>query len=278
MKCISCEVQIDPKWKHAIDMNNCPFCGNHIMEEELKKLFSSLRETMDALQAYPDQLNDWMLSNHNYIKTNSPNYQDYLPKDYKEEIKRERDLEIADRNRKREEFLDKQDRKFTVKVTSDAGEEEVLAEKIQTDEKTGDFFKRAEAIKPNIDGFKSTAEKTKHLKDMVQQIKRGGAPVVNATGMAEIISPEMIQNADPEAVAEMTAILSGNESVSSALSDNSDDSDDPPAFIVAALNNKASKNNNDHNAADLLKHKKMYDGVAESKKKFNSGGGGFSRA
>lgn len=273
MKCISCEVQIDPKWKHAIDINICPFCGKGIMEDELKNLFSSLRATMESLQAYPEQLNDWLLSNHNYIKTDSGNLKDYLPKDYKDEIKRERDLELA--SRRKDEALEKQERKFTVKVATEQGEEEVLAEKIQTDEKTGDFFKRADVLKPNIDGFKSTAEKTKHLKSMVQQIKRGGSPVANSS---EMISPEMMDNADPEAVAEMEAILSGNESINSSLSDGGDDSDDPPAFVVAALNNKASKNNGGNNTADMIKHQKMYDRVSESKKNFNSGGGGFSRA
>lgn len=273
MKCISCEVQIDPKWKHAIDINICPFCGKGIMEDELKNLFSSLRSTMESLQAYPDQLNDWLLSNHNYIKTNSIHLKEYLPKDYKDEIKKERDLELA--SRRKDEALEKQERKFTVKVATEQGEEEVLAEKIQTDEKTGDFFKRAEAIKPNIDGFKSTAEKTSHLKSIVQQIKRNGSPVISSS---ELISPEMMDSADPEAVAEMRAILSGNESINSSLSDGADDSDDPPPFIVAALNSKAAQNNSGNNAADMIKHQKMYDSVSKSKKNFNSGGGGFSRA
>ena len=42
MKCTSCEREIDPKWRHAIDTNLCPFCGLFIMEERLKDLFFSL--------------------------------------------------------------------------------------------------------------------------------------------------------------------------------------------------------------------------------------------
>jgi len=47
MRCISCTTEINPQWKHAIDMNVCPFCGKHIMEEHLKNLFAALSSTMD---------------------------------------------------------------------------------------------------------------------------------------------------------------------------------------------------------------------------------------
>lgn len=271
MKCISCEVQIDPKWKHAIDINVCPFCGQGIMEEKLKELFSSLRVTMDSLQEYSSQLNDWMLSNHGYIKTDSPDLKLYLPKGYVDVIKKERDLELAER---------KAEKKHIVKVETESGEEEVVVEKIQDDEKTIDFFKRADAAKPKVGGKVTTiAAKNQHLKEMVQQIKRGGAPVVNESGMAGMISPEMMEQADPEAVAELQSMFAGGDAVASSLDSGSDEnSDDPPPFIVAALNSKASKQNGGNNTADMMKHQKMYDRVNESKKNFNSGGGGFSRA
>src|SRR5579885_95705 len=91
MKCITCEVEINPKWKHAIDINVCPFCGQHIMEEHLKNLLTSLGETMEKLQAYPQQLDDWLLSNYNYIKTDSPNLKMYLPKETVKELRKELD-------------------------------------------------------------------------------------------------------------------------------------------------------------------------------------------
>jgi hypothetical protein len=263
-------MKIDPKWKYAIDVNVCPFCGRGIMEEHLKNLLFSLRDTIDQLQKYPEQLDDWMLSNYNYIKTDSPDLKLYMPKDYVNEMMRERDLELSDR---------KIEKKKIIKVETENGEEEVVAEKIQDDEKTADFFKRAEVSKPKIDGKITTiAEKNEHLKKMAQQIKRAGATVVNAAGAADIISPEMIENADPEAVAEMQAILTGNESIMSSLSDMESNDDDPPDYIVNALNNRAAKMNGDTNAADMAKHQRMYDRVNRSKKNFSSGGGGFSRA
>src|SRR5208282_6533600 len=126
MRCISCETEINPKWKHAIDINVCPFCGKHIMEEHLKNLFSSLGQTMDQLQQYPDQLNDWMLSNHNYIKTDSPNLKGYLPIDTIKEMRRE----IDDA-----EFQEKKSTTVKIKLP-DGTEQDVIVEKRQSDAKT----------------------------------------------------------------------------------------------------------------------------------------------
>lgn len=283
MKCISCEIEINPQWKHAIDINVCPFCGKHIMEEHLKNLFSSLRETMDKLHQYPDQLNDWMLSNHNYIKTDSPQLPAYMPKDILKELKKVQDDK---------EFQER--KKFTVKVKTESGEEEVQAEKIQSEEKTNEFFKRAEVIRnvPSnpVQGASSNAgpaynhptEKTEHFKKLVQQIKKDGSPVVNVDGNADLISPEMMEHADPEAVSEYQSLMSGGEIVS-ALPDTS--GDDVPEHILAANQAIArSKGTSSANAADLLKLQQMQSRLQKSKESFESGsnrggkGGGFSRS
>lgn len=267
MKCMSCEMEINPKWKHAIDINICPFCGQGIMEEHLKNLFTTLRETMDKLQEYPSQLNDWMLSNHNYIKTDSELLPNFLPKEYvKEIVKAEEE----------KDFQERKNNKFTVTVKTDAGEEEVVAEKIQTDEKTNEFFKRAEAIKPNLDGFQSATEKNEHLKKMVQQIKRSGSTSIDEEGGISSISPEMMENADPEAVAEYMSVMSGNESIASSLPDSGDE--EIPSVVLSMANRAAAKGGN-ANSADLMKLQKMHDKVAESRRNFESGGkGGFSRS
>ena len=117
------------------------------MDEQLTSLFSSLRETLDKLMEYPEQVNDWLLSNYNYIKTNSPKLIDYLPADQLDEW-------IIAKKKARAKVEEIEAKKFTVKVQTERGEEEVLAEKTQSEEKTNGFFKRAEAVKPNIDGFK----------------------------------------------------------------------------------------------------------------------------
>lgn len=67
MKCTSCESEINPKWKHAVDTNLCPFCGQLIMDAELKALLSTLSLTLDKLSAHPDHLEDW-LRTHGYVR------------------------------------------------------------------------------------------------------------------------------------------------------------------------------------------------------------------
>jgi Zn-finger nucleic acid-binding protein len=275
MKCTSCEIEINPQWKHAVEINVCPFCGKHIMEEHLKNLFVSLRETMDSLASYQDQLNDWMLSNHNYIKTDSPNIGMYMPKDLVKELKKAQD---------EQDFLAR--KQSIVKVKTETGEEDVLVEKIQSEEKTNEFFKRAEVIKSPAPAqgapvanasFQSPAEKTQHFKKVVQQIKKAGTTAINQDGAADMISPEMMENADPEAVAEFESLLSGNEIASSLPTT---DDDEIPSVVLAMANK--GKGNSASSAADLLKLQQMQERVRSSKENFesgvNRGKGGFSRS
>jgi Zn-finger nucleic acid-binding protein len=283
MKCLSCQIEINPQWTHAIDMNVCPYCGKAILDEHLKNLFCTLRETMDQLQLYPDQLNDWMLSNHNYIRTDSEKIINYVSKDILSDLKKVRD---------EKEFQDR--KKFTVKIKTENGAiEEVQAETLQSEEKTSDFFKRAEVIRtPNANtpktpnapaSFQSPAEKTQHLKEMAKQIKRAGSAGITATGDSMMISAEMLENADPEAVAEFEQMITGNEVVSS-LPDAGDD--DVPAHILAAnlAVAKAKGGGGGANAADLLKLQQMQNRLQKSREDFESGanrgskGGGFSRS
>lgn len=68
MKCNSCESEIDPKWRHAIDNNLCPFCGQLIMEESLKNLLSSARSILDELNnSYKNEFIEWAKKNYNLV-------------------------------------------------------------------------------------------------------------------------------------------------------------------------------------------------------------------
>ena len=263
MKCMSCESEINTKWTHAIDNNLCPFCGQNIMDKRLKELFCALRITMDELSQYSEQMNDWLLSNYNYIKTNDPQLVNYVPQEFLRSKPRPKDAEDTGG-------------KFIVKVKTEHGEQDVVAEKIQSYEKTNAFFKRAEAVKPNIDGFKSTVEKTQKLKELKKQIEKAGTS-------NSFVTAEMMENADPEAVAEMQSLLSGEEYISSALP-NTEDDDEIPAIVEMMANKAAAKNGNNNgiNTADLIKVQQMHDRIKNSHKNFESGEniakGGFSRS
>lgn len=264
MKCISCEIEINPQWKHAVEINVCPFCGKHILEEHLKNLLTSLRETMDSLLSYPEQLDDWMLSNHSYIKTDSPKIGEYMPAEMLKELKvLDHDKSFQDR---------KNSQKSIIKVQTEAGEEDVLVEKIQSEETTNDFFKRAEVIKKNSDV--SPNEKTQHLKKVAQQIRRAGSQgLTDSEGGSMMISPEMLEGADQDAVSEYESMMAGGEIISS-LPD-TDDDDIPSVVLQMAQKNKGGSNSN---AGDLLKLQQLQDKVAASRRNFANGSkGSFSR-
>jgi len=275
MKCITCEVEINPKWKHAIDINVCPFCGQHIMEEHLKNLLTSLGETMEKLQAYPQQLDDWLLSNYNYIKTDSPNLKMYLPKETVKELRKELD---------EAEFQEKKRSVVKVKNAVTGEEEEVVVEKAMSDNKANSFFERAEALRPSEkgkkDGPKSIAEKTQHLKKLKEQIEEEGAKgIVSEAGMAAMISPEDMQSADPETVAQLQSLIDSGDIVASGLPPSPSDDDDEIPSVVLAMASKAKKGSSgEPNDADLESLRRMQSKVQSAQKKLASGKGGFSRA
>ena len=281
MECISCKVEINPKWTHAIDINICPFCGAGIMEEHLKNLLTSLRETMEKLQEYPSQVEDWMLSNFNFIKIDSPKIGDYMPKEMLKELKKiEAEKDFNDR------------KQYTVKVKTENGEEDVVAEKIQSDDKTNDFFKRAEVVRPandrgsnqgeNDKSFSSVGAKTQYLKSLKKEIETNGAPAItNEAGLAAMIRPNQMGNADPAAVAELQSMLDdGGGEIASSLG--TDDDDAIPSVVLAMASRAKGKTTNSN--ADIAKLQEMHNRVAQSRANFESGenrggkGGGFSRA
>ena len=98
-------------------------------------MLADLARTMLALQQYPNQVNDWLLSNYNYIKTDSPDLCAFIPRDTIKELRKVIDDE------------DFEKKKHTIKVKTADGEQEVEVQKIQSDAKTNSFFERAEALR-----------------------------------------------------------------------------------------------------------------------------------
>lgn len=312
MKCISCESEINPKFKHAIEQNACPFCGGSIMEELLKSLLVSLRETMQKMQEYPDQLDDWMLSNYDYIKTDSPDLIAFVPREQLKDLRKEVDNEEFERKKK------------VIKVKIENGKEvEAVTEKIQSDSKTAGFFERAQIIKkgdgsggdlddgdsdssdtsdeeqdfqpnpvkPNQKprAFKSAAEKTRHLKEIKKRIQSEGAQaVIGEAGLATMIDPNNLDNADPEMVNAFESELSDGDIVASALPTSGLDDEDAMTDRIMSINMAAKGKNNKnkggaYNEADMKALKEMHARVAKSKRAFEDGEnrdgkGGFSRA
>lgn len=278
MKCVSCEIEINPKWTHAIDMNICPFCGAPILQENLKALLSTLRETMNSLKEYPDQVNDWMLSNHNYIKTDSEDICNYMPKEMLKEFKKIEDDK---------DFLKRKDaNKSTIKIKTENGEEEVLVEKIQSEDKTNEFHKRAQngptKQQQGPNSYQSTTEKTEHLKKMAQQIKKAGSQGLTGSGESMMLSAEMLDQADPDAVLEFQQMISGGEIVSSLDSGIDDDLPGGDYILeanIAAAQGNSSGSGGNTNAKDLASLQRMQSKQTQAHRNISSGAkGSFSRS
>jgi hypothetical protein len=276
MKCVSCETEINPKWGHAIEKNVCPGCGQSIMPDQLKSLLSTLKETMISLQEYPEQLNDWLLSNYNYIKTDSPNLNIYLPKEYSKNIqKSSKD--------------DMEDQKTTTMIKlkmADGTMQDILVEKSQSEAKTNGFFERAEVLKGSgktsgkavkspdePEAPKSVVEKTQNFKKIVQQIRTESSQ--GFTGEAGLA--KMIDQADPEAVAEFQSVIGSGDIIASGLPETyTGDDDEIPQVALAMGRLAGNKNSSDANEKDLRALHEMQ-AKAQGSKNRMGGKNSFSR-
>lgn len=276
MKCVSCETEINPKWKHAIDINVCPFCGKHIMEEHLKNCLTTLAAAMDAMAKYPEQLDDWLLSNHNYIKTDSPNLKQFLPKEAFKEIRKELD---------EQEFQEKKKSVVKIKTLTEDGdviEQDVVVEKMASDDRTQTFHDRANNMLKQeraVDGDpKSVAAKTRDLKAMAAKIKQEAAAQAEG-GVASMISKEMMAEADPESVAEFRSMITTGDIVSSGLPPAADGDDDDIPDVVLAMAGMKQKGGTGGgaNEKDLHALAKMQAKAQGASKRLGAGKGSFSR-
>jgi hypothetical protein len=287
MKCISCETEINPKWKHAIDINVCPSCGDPIMEEHLKNCIANLSLAMNDMLKYQAQLDDWMLSVHGYIKTDSPDLKLFLPKGSLKELRKEID---------EAEFQEKRFSTAKIKVPDGKGgytEEEVAVEKVQSDAKTESFFERAEVLKsagkssgkaarspdePELP--KSVAEKTRNLRARVEEIKSSGSAAIEEGGVASVISPDMLDSASEEDVAVFSSMIDSGDIVSSGLMADPTGDDDEIPSVVLAMASRSNKRGNQGgaNEKDLQSLHEMQHKVQNGHKRLSSGKGGFSRS
>ena len=156
MKCLSCQVDIDPKWKHAIDNNVCPFCGDHIMPEDLKNNIISLREVISSFkEKYAEQLDDLLFSNYNYVKVDSVKFKQLIPEP-------------------------KVVYKSKVNDKVDNSSEEVVS--TQDPEVTSKFFKNAEVSK--------AVSRTNELKKLATEIKLSNPNLKKITNNPHVMTAD----------------------------------------------------------------------------------------
>lgn len=137
--CNSCGDEVNPKWKNAIEKNECPFCGKEIMDLDLKENLSELREIIDALiDLNQASLDDFLFSNYSYVRPDTEQF-----------VKLTKGVVVG--------------KKETVKIKTSKGEEEVLVQKIQDESQTSKFFVNAGVIK-NEDDLNELRDKASKIK------------------------------------------------------------------------------------------------------------------
>ncbi len=277
MQCISCEVQIDPKWKHAINNNLCPFCGDPIMDELLKNLLAVLLDTMEKLESYPNEVNDWLLSNYSYIKTDSPNLFDYVPEELKEP-------KVIVKEVVKEVFINSKGQVENAGVSKQ--------EPVKTENK---FFDRTD-IKENVQ------EKTSKLKELKAKIERAGgnSPSLPADIDTSEASQEDIDawheihsgNGRPaskgktsvSALSEALEASSGVSPLLQATAHSSDDDDGDfdaiPSVVAHQMGGGGNQGHNSqtYNPKDIAALQNLLHKSGTSAKRMSSGNGKFSRS
>ena len=158
MICISCNTEINPKWKAAIDKNLCPFCGDVILDEKLKMLLSSLSQVMEDLSDFPSEIEDYLLCNFNYIKTNSEKLIDFVSP------------ELLSNNNSKIIIGSKR----VEKISDGKKEIDVMIEKNQSEQETSAFYARALNKKTEFNALDEVSERNNKLKSIADRIKTSG--------------------------------------------------------------------------------------------------------
>lgn len=259
MLCMSCSVDVDPKWTHAIESNSCPFCGKLIVDERLKDSFVEMKILMtDLIANFKEELDDWLLSNYNYIKTDSEDLINYLPEEALKSVKKYKD---------EESFLKrKAEQKFKVKIKNeDDSEEEIDAEKTQSEETTNEFISRADAH--------TSISKANKLRDLVKKIKSDGV------GSTPMMTESSMNGIDEEKVLEMQNFLDPGNIIHSGLQSMEDDDGTDPEMKALADQMEGIKTNKSNAVSekDLKALREMHAKANRAKGAINSGKGGFVR-
>lgn len=253
MKCLSCEAQINPKWKHAIENNICPCCGELIMPEELKNGLMNLKKCIESLSNYQEPLEDWLFHNYKLMNITTNAFAKMV------------DSAVKERNiRKKYEDIEKDEE-------DESEEDEALKDSKLiskgSQEQTNKFFKNA--------GVDHLINKNKNKK-IASQIK------ASSSDEQELLLDDNVDPLDNKELNEIKSMISGDESyINSSIDKTEDDSEEKIHPAAYQLADKISKSNKSQTNRDYEKLKNLHDRLAQSRENVLSGTGGkgsFSRA
>lgn len=273
MKCKSCQGEVPPKFTHAIAVNSCPLCGDEIMEADLQIALTELKSAMSATANYPEEVFDWLKSNYNLIPQSAMDEKlAMMESSFTARVQTEVDKAKASfykaGPRPKQTVQDDSD-----EITVDKDGNQTSGEAIQAPEQTNKFLKAAGVKKMVETKDRGMVDRSSHYKDIVNQIKKNGAPaLLDEGGGSGVITPDMIQALDPDETEELQAYFGNGPGVSSSLDGGMDDDDDIPSVVSAWSNQAKQSQSGTYNPKDVAALQQLH-GKARQASRALSGGG-----
>lgn len=234
MKCISCNTEIDPKWKHAITKNSCPFCGKDILDDKLKKLFSTAESVLTELSNnYPSELEDWMRSNFLFVKPNKI-AQHHLNSNVKSAAKSNANIKT--------EIID--------------GEEVQVEGEVLNDSSVNDAFMQNA-------GAGNIVKERERLRKLAKEIREKGARMVEFTTEGD----DTVSEEDMEPIATSDLVEGMSAALSQSLSN--PEHDNLPSFLPSTTVNNASRSDR----ADMARLQRLMNKTENARNEMANGGG-----
>jgi hypothetical protein len=248
---MSCQSDVNPKWKYAIDTNLCPCCGKIIMQEEIKKLLTTLSDSIEGLLKYPEYLDDWLFLRFNFVPASKIQILEKQIEELKLKLSANRisDKDCIESVNKINNEVNEVSEDSTDSVDKKQVNESTLIS-VQNEQITNEFFKRSNADK--------IVKNSKNIKDLVSRIKNSSIQdtMENSSNITEYIEPEITSSLDTP-----------------------DDLDHIPDSVLAFANDTKDFVSSGYNKKDLDKLRELQEKSRGARQRMLSGAnkGGFWR-
>ena len=234
MQCISCQEEVSERFVSALAKNLCPFCGQGLMQEELKELLNSLAAIMCDLEtkSYLAEAEGWLKQNFDLLSMGSD---EFIALTTSLEAAGEKivslQAELVEANKKIEAGQKKAPlsmRNPKPLLDTDGNPIKIDGEIVQVEDQsvTNSFMKRAEVGK--------LVAKTEELKKVAAKIRAAGGK-----GNSLLVQPEDMVDMGGDAYDQYEA------------DDNYDEPLDPIAERLASMGSANASSSGGYNAKDV---------------------------
>lgn len=261
MKCKSCSGDVPSKFSHSISTNTCPFCGNQIMDEELRSALSSIEQSMKCMEKYQNEILDWLKSKFSLVR------EDEIRSKITQELALSR---VASNTLAQNPYeggvISDGFHSDNDAVKFDENGNQISGKPLQDPEVTNKFLKNA-----------GISNRNNKLKDLVKQIKKDAIKTKHMVSPDDMenISISDVGNMDPEDIEQLESVISGGYGTASSAISGSEDSyyeDDIPAQVLHMANSRAT-NSKDYSHKDVMQLQRINGKSAQLKSEISKSGG-----